>query len=117
MEIIQKLIHYKYHLLFLLLAVLVLSFLVFLAPSFLTVVAYFWPLLVSTGLFLVAVVVFGKTSAAGSTSSSSSDNYPSSMAGEGILDYVVAGPTEQHIEQPVAAAGSVEAEVEGFKAE
>jgi hypothetical protein len=32
-------------------------------PRFLTILAYFWPLFLSTDLFLFSVIVFGRTSA------------------------------------------------------
>ncbi|KAJ9182532.1 hypothetical protein P3X46_006518 [Hevea brasiliensis] len=90
MEIQEKIIQYKYHIIFIFIISLILVALIFLAPSFVTILVYFWPLLLSTALFLVAVVFFGKTSSPGTESSSD-------KAGEGLLDYV-AGPPEQVVE-------------------
>ncbi|GKA02052.1 hypothetical protein Tco_0674717 [Tanacetum coccineum] len=55
------------------------------APKFLDVLTYFWPLLVSTTLFLIAVVVFGR-------SSQQSLGSPGEKAGEEIIDYVASQP-------------------------
>ncbi|KAJ9153927.1 hypothetical protein P3X46_027314 [Hevea brasiliensis] len=90
MEIQEKIIQYKYHIFFSLIISLALVTLIFLAPSFVTILAYFWPLFLSTALFLVAVVFFGKTSLPGTESSGD-------KAGEGLLDYV-AGQPEQVVE-------------------
>ncbi|KAJ4838293.1 hypothetical protein Tsubulata_041622 [Turnera subulata] len=90
MEIQEKLLKYKYHIIFTLTITLLLALLVYLAPRFLTVLAYFWPLFLSTALFLGAVVFFGKTSLPGTDS-------PGDKAGEGLLDYV-AGQPEQVVE-------------------
>ncbi|KAL3734610.1 hypothetical protein ACJRO7_023888 [Eucalyptus globulus] len=84
MEIPEKLLRYRFHLVAALLFAAVAAALVYAAPRFVTVLAYFWPLLLSTALFLVAVVVFGKTSPPAAAEAS----------GEKILDYV-AGQPEQ----------------------
>ncbi|KAG9159837.1 hypothetical protein Leryth_007845 [Lithospermum erythrorhizon] len=60
---------------------------VYVAPSFLEIIKYFWPLLVSTALFLFAVVVFGKISPP-------QVEVSGEKAGEGILEYVAAPPEE-----------------------
>ncbi|XP_021288611.1 uncharacterized protein LOC110419819 [Herrania umbratica] len=86
MEIPQKLLKFKYPIIFSLTLSLTLSSLVILAPSFLTILTYFWPLFLSTALFLVAVVFFGKTSA-----HTGSDS-PAAKPGEGLLDYVAGQP-------------------------
>ncbi|KAI9187281.1 hypothetical protein LWI28_026332 [Acer negundo] len=54
--------------------------------------AYFWPLFLSTALFLVAVVFFGKTSPPAAAAGD--------KAGEGLLDYVAGQPPEEvgHVE-------------------
>ncbi|KDP39280.1 hypothetical protein JCGZ_01037 [Jatropha curcas] len=90
MEIQEKLLNYKYHIAFILTLSLITLSSIFLAPSFVTILAYFWPLFLSTALFLGAVVFFGKTSLAGTESSGD-------KAGEGLLDYV-AGQPDQAIE-------------------
>jgi hypothetical protein len=55
-------------------------------PRFLTILAYFWPLFLSTALFLFAVIVFGRTSVP------STDASGDSKAGEGLLHYVAGQP-------------------------
>ncbi|MCL7039090.1 hypothetical protein MKW94_017314 [Papaver nudicaule] len=96
MEIPEKLLKLKYYIIFsTLMSVLFLS-LVLLAPRFLTIVSYFWPLFVSTALFLFTVVFFAKVSPL-STSGGGTENESLSCAekaGEGLLDYV-AGQTPQ----------------------
>ncbi|KAG8658372.1 hypothetical protein MANES_03G140433v8 [Manihot esculenta] len=92
MEIQEKIIHYKYHIIFTFIISLIFVAIIFLAPSFVTILAYFWPLFLSTALFLVAVVFFGKTSSPGTETESSGDK-----AVEGLLDYV-AGQPEQVVE-------------------
>ncbi|ERN17748.1 hypothetical protein AMTRI_Chr10g2710 [Amborella trichopoda] len=61
MEISEMLLKYKYHAIYASLVFLSLLSLVLVAPKFLTILKFFWPLLVSTGLFLVAIIFFGKT--------------------------------------------------------
>ena len=90
MEIKEKLLNYKYHIFFTLVFSLILVSIIVVAPSFLTILAYFCPLLLSTALFLGAVIFFGKTSLPGPDSSGD-------KAGEGLLDYV-AGQPEQAVE-------------------
>ncbi|KAL6195921.1 hypothetical protein ACLB2K_031538 [Fragaria x ananassa] len=85
MEIPEKLLKFKYHFLSALIFCLTLYSLTLFAPRFLTILAYFWPLFLSTALFLFAVVVFGKTSLPGSDSHAD-------KAGEGLLDYVAGQP-------------------------
>nr|DAD23652.1 TPA_asm: hypothetical protein HUJ06_025115 [Nelumbo nucifera] len=91
MEIPEKLLKFKYHFIFGALASLVLVALIQLAPRFVTVLAYFWPLLVSTALFLVAVVVFGRISPTAADGAGE-------KTGEGLLDYVAGHP--QGVEEP-----------------
>ncbi|XAR56783.1 hypothetical protein NMG60_11037376 [Bertholletia excelsa] len=86
MEIPAKLLRFKFHILFAAAFSLLLLSLLYIAPSFLDVLAYFWPLLVSTALFLVAVTVFGQTSPPAS----------GEKAGEGLLDFVAGQP--EHVE-------------------
>ncbi|KAH7546922.1 uncharacterized protein LOC107409605 [Ziziphus jujuba] len=88
MEISQKLLKFKFHILFALVLCVVVSTLIIVAPRFVTILAYFWPLFLSTALFLVAVVVFAKTSLP------ATDSHVD-KAGEGLLDFV-AGPPEHH---------------------
>ncbi|XP_030471265.1 uncharacterized protein LOC115689388 [Syzygium oleosum] len=90
MEIPERLLRYRFHLLAALLLALAASALVYAAPRFVTVLAYFWPLLLSTALFLVAVVVFAKTSPPAAADADAS--------GEELLGYVAGHP------EPDAAA-------------
>ncbi|KAB2606123.1 hypothetical protein D8674_005840 [Pyrus ussuriensis x Pyrus communis] len=85
MEIPEKLVKFKFHFLFALLFCFALYSLTLIAPRFLTLLAYFWPLFLSTALFLFAVVVFGKTTIPGSDASGD-------KPGEGLLDYVAGQP-------------------------
>ncbi|KAI3979501.1 hypothetical protein MKX01_001693 [Papaver californicum] len=90
MEIPEKLMKLKYYIIFSSLISLLFLSLILLAPRFLTIVSYFWPLFVSTALFLFTVVFFAKVSPL-STSSSDDDQSLLSCAekaGEGLLDYV-----------------------------
>lgn len=90
MEIPQKLLKFKFHILFALTLCVVVSSLIVVAPRFVTILAYFWPLFLSTALFLVAVVVFGKTSLPATEAHGD-------KAGEGLLDFV-AGQPEHAVE-------------------
>uniref|UniRef100_A0A2P2P133 Transmembrane protein n=1 Tax=Rhizophora mucronata TaxID=61149 RepID=A0A2P2P133_RHIMU len=94
MGIQEKLLEYKYHIIFMLIISLILVSLIFVAPSFLTILAYFWPLYLSTALFLGAVIFFGKISSPAAQSSGD-------KAGEGLLKYVAGQP-----EQPVESSTS-----------
>ncbi|KAL8205799.1 hypothetical protein R6Q57_009351 [Mikania cordata] len=97
MKIPENLIKFRFHILFAATLSLITLSLLYVAPSFLNILAYFWPLLLSTALFLVTVVVFGLTSP------------PEAQAsGEGILDYV-AGQPEPAV-QPEFEAGSSKSE-------
>nr|GLL38308.1 uncharacterized protein LOC113689905 [Ipomoea trifida] len=77
MEIPEKILQFKFYILFSAVFSLITLSLIYLAPSFLDILNYFWPLFLSTALFLVAVVLFGRTSPP-----------PPELSGEGILDYV-----------------------------
>ncbi|KAK4751574.1 hypothetical protein SAY87_005056 [Trapa incisa] len=87
MAVPEALLKYSLHLLYAMGLSSALLSLFLLAPSFLTLLAYFWPLFLSTALFLVAVVVFGRTS-------------PPTVdkAGEGLLDYVTGDPDPSVVE-------------------
>nr|KYP62648.1 hypothetical protein KK1_017189 [Cajanus cajan] len=86
MHISEKLLQYRYHITIAIVASLSFSLLLYAAPRFLTILAYFWPLFASTTVFLVAIIAFG-----GVSRFSSEDH--GEKAGEGLLDYV-AGRTE-----------------------
>ncbi|PWA61285.1 hypothetical protein CTI12_AA370600 [Artemisia annua] len=87
----EKLLKFKVHIAVLSLIIILSLSILYVVPSFFNVLAYFWPLFLSTALFLVAVVVFGVTSPP-------SANVAGEKAGEGILDYV-AGTSE--LSEPV----------------
>ncbi|KAI3786655.1 hypothetical protein L1987_40510 [Smallanthus sonchifolius] len=101
MEIPELLLKFKLHILFAVSFSLIILSLLYMGRSFLNVLAYFWPLLLSTALFLLAVVVFGLTSPP-------SGQVSGEKAGEGILDYV-AGPPEPVV-QPEFGEGSSKSE-------
>ncbi|KAK6947077.1 hypothetical protein RJ641_000550 [Dillenia turbinata] len=85
MDIPEKLLKFKYHFIFGAIISLTISSVFIIAPRFLTILAYFWPLFLSTALVLVAVVVLGRIS-------------PPAVdkAGEGLLDYVAGQPEQFH---------------------
>ncbi|KAJ7963631.1 putative Transmembrane protein [Quillaja saponaria] len=92
MEIPEKLHKFIYRFLLLVLFSLTIFSLILLTPRFLTILAYFWPLFLSTALFLAVVLVFVKTSSVPATDASVVDK-----PGEGLLDYV-AGLPERPVE-------------------
>ncbi|KAK4341915.1 hypothetical protein RND71_037731 [Anisodus tanguticus] len=83
MEIQQLLLKFKFHILITSTFSILIFALIYLAPRFLDILKYFWPLLLSTALFLVAIVLFGRISSP-----------VTEVSGEGILDYV-AGQSEE----------------------
>ncbi|MQM01145.1 hypothetical protein Taro_033892 [Colocasia esculenta] len=90
-EVLQeKLPRFRFHALALgALAALALS-LARLGPSFLSVVSFFWPLLLSTAFFLAAILVLRIISP-------TSADPPSNQAGEEFMDYVASrNPLEDH---------------------
>ncbi|TYH35042.1 hypothetical protein ES332_D13G166300v1 [Gossypium tomentosum] len=82
MEIPGKLVKLKFPIILTLTLSLALSLLIIFAPSFLTILTYFWPLFLSTALFLIVVIFFAKTSA----------DSLADKPGEGIVDYVAGHP-------------------------
>ncbi|KAJ9180820.1 hypothetical protein P3X46_009022 [Hevea brasiliensis] len=91
MDIPEKILQYRYHFVVAIIASLVLSILLYAAPRFLTILAYFWPLFASTTVFLVLIIAFGGVSQLASDAHGA-------QAGEGLLDYV-AGQAE-HTTEP-----------------
>ncbi|CAJ1971506.1 unnamed protein product [Sphenostylis stenocarpa] len=83
MEIPEKVLKFRYHFLGALLFCLTLFSLTLMAPRFITLLAYFWPLFLSTALFLALVSFFAKTSPLPSSDATSFHS-----AGQGLLDYV-----------------------------
>lgn len=92
MEIPEKVLKFKFHILFALVVCVLVSTLILVAPRFLTILAYFWPLFLSTALFLVAVLVFGKTSIP--ATEDNGDKPP----GEGLLHFVAGQPDHHAVE-------------------
>ncbi|PWA97362.1 hypothetical protein CTI12_AA025650 [Artemisia annua] len=85
MTISEILMKYKSLILIFAIFSLIIVVIIYFAPKLLDVLTYFWPLLVSTTLFLIAVVVFSR----GSQPSLGSLG---EKAGEGIIDYVATQP-------------------------
>lgn len=105
MEIQEKLLKFKFPILMGTTFCVFICSVIYLAPSFLDILKYFWPLLVSTALFLVAVVVFGRISPPPPESSGE-------KAGEGILDYVAGQPEQLQPQIDKGEEGFVEGEEE-----
>ncbi|KAM7498991.1 hypothetical protein LguiA_023405 [Lonicera macranthoides] len=101
MEIQQKLLKFKFHILISLTFSLIILSLLYLAPRFLEILAYFWPLLLSTALFLATVVVFGRTSPPAAEVSGE-------KAGEDILDFVAGQVQPEEVLQPEDSGKSEE---------
>lgn len=95
MDIPEKLLKFKLHILSISAFSLLILSICYLAPRFLDILNYFWPLLVSTALFLVAVVVFGRISPPPAESSGE-------KAGEGLLEYVASEP--EHMQSIIEEA-------------
>jgi len=81
MDISEKLQQYRYQITKAIVILLSFSLVLYGAPHFLTILAYFWPLFASTTFFLVAIIAFG-----GISKVSIEDH--GEKVGEGILDYV-----------------------------
>lgn len=111
MEIQKLLLKFKFHILIASTFTIFIFSLIYLAPRFLDVVKYFWPLLLSTALFLVAVVLFGWISPPVSEVSGE-------KAGEGILEFVAGQPELQpHLHEVHEHQGTGEEEGESSKVE
>ncbi|CAI0460549.1 unnamed protein product [Linum tenue] len=94
MEISEKLLlQYKYHFAAAAVASLFLSLLMYAAPSLLTILAYFLPLLASTTVFLILIMAFGGVSR---LNIGSNHQQHGQGNGEGLLDYVAGRPDENH---------------------
>ncbi|KAH7838450.1 hypothetical protein Vadar_026547 [Vaccinium darrowii] len=87
MGIREKLLQYKYQIGIALVSFLIAGGFIFVAPRFLSVLSYFWPLILSTTVFLVAVMLFGQIS------SWSAESY-GDIQGEGIFDYIAGNPEQ-----------------------
>ncbi|KAK7387675.1 hypothetical protein VNO78_22465 [Psophocarpus tetragonolobus] len=88
MDVPKMLLQYRYHITIVIASSLSVSLLLYAAPRIMTILAYFWPLLASTTLFLVAIIAFG-----GVSKFSIEGHRHGEKAGEGLLDYVT-GITE-----------------------
>ncbi|CAI9088232.1 OLC1v1022511C1 [Oldenlandia corymbosa var. corymbosa] len=101
----EKLLKFKFPILIATISTLFIGLFIYLAPSFIDIVKYFWPLLVSTAMFLAAIVVFGRISPPPHAEVSGD------KAGEGILDFV-AGPPENSLQPQFNEVYEGEAEEE-----
>nr|GME02778.1 uncharacterized protein LOC113689905 [Ipomoea batatas] len=104
MEISEKIVKFKIPILFLAAFSLIIFSVVYVAPKFLDILKYFWPLLLSTALFLATVAAFSRITPPVPEES-----------GEGILDYVAGQHEHEDLLPPVLLAESVEEEEEGNK--
>ncbi|EOA31749.1 hypothetical protein CARUB_v10014977mg [Capsella rubella] len=96
MEFREKLLKFKFQIVLAFVLSLLTVALVTYSPGFLTVVSYFWPLFVSTALFLAAIFFFARTSDLPASSSTiPGEGTGLKVAAEGILDYVVGGQHEE----------------------
>lgn len=87
MKIPEKLLKLKYHFVAALLFCVTLFSLILVAPRFVTLLAYFWPLFLSTALVLALVFFFAKTSSLPDTDS---------PLDKTLLDYVAGHPDTLH---------------------
>ncbi|KAK9084627.1 hypothetical protein Sjap_025038 [Stephania japonica] len=101
MGIQERLLKLKFHFGAAALVGAIVLLLVVLAPSFLTVISYFWPLFLSTALFLFAVVFFARVSPL------PHETEADIKAGEGLLDYVAAHPEPPHEVSTSASTAAV----------
>lgn len=90
MDISEKIVKYRYQISIAILVSLLLSLLLYAAPRFLNILAYFWPLFASTTVFLVSIIAFG------GVSKFSTEGH-GEKAGEGLLNYVAGKP--EHIQE------------------
>ncbi|KAF8030475.1 hypothetical protein BT93_E2804 [Corymbia citriodora subsp. variegata] len=86
MDIPARILQYKNQIAMTVTGVLAISLVVYAAPRFVSILAYFWPLFASTAVFLVTIFAFGGISRL-------STEGHGQKAGEGIIDYV-AGQSE-----------------------
>lgn len=81
---------YQYHFIITVVVSIILALLFQVAPRFLTILAYFWPLFVSTAVLLMVMIVFGQLSPP-------STEIHGEKTGEGLLDYVAGRPCVGYI--------------------
>ncbi|KAI8524942.1 hypothetical protein RHMOL_Rhmol13G0188800 [Rhododendron molle] len=87
MDIPEKLLQYKYHIVMTFVFLLIAGGFILIAPRLFIVLSYFWPLFLSTAVFLAAVTMFGQTSVW------SAESY-GDKEGEELLDYVTGRPEQ-----------------------
>lgn len=92
MDIPAKLMQFRYPLAITIGVTMITVSIFYVAPQFLNILAYFWPLFLSTSIFLVSILIFG-----GEISTSSGIESQGEKTGEGLLDYV-AGERPQQVE-------------------
>lgn len=85
-ELSAQIMQYRYQSMMAVAGFVVLSLMLHAAPSFVTTLAYFWPLFASTAVLLVGIVLFGGISQLANDSHGE-------KAGRDILNYL-AGPHE-----------------------
>ncbi|XP_058081493.1 uncharacterized protein LOC131229523 [Magnolia sinica] len=106
MDVRKKFERVKFHLIFAVAVTLLLAPIFYPSPSLLNVISYFWPLFLSTALFLAAVFVFGRISPP------PSDTSGDFKAGEDLIDYVAGKPFVAEMEEEAKAEAEAEAETE-----
>ncbi|KAL5182331.1 hypothetical protein HKD37_17G046486 [Glycine soja] len=92
MDVPRMLVQYRYHITIAIAFSLSLSLLLYAPPRIMIILAYFWPLLASTTVFLVAIIALG-----GVSKFSTEGHGHGKKAGEGLLDYVTGMP--EHTEE------------------
>ncbi|EXB29539.1 hypothetical protein L484_010597 [Morus notabilis] len=90
MDIPPQLLQYRYHFAVTISVSVIFSLLLYAAPRFGTILAYFWPLFASTILFVVAIIAFN-----GVSQLAVKADHGEKAAGEDIVDYV-AGRSEHN---------------------
>ncbi|WOH16277.1 hypothetical protein DCAR_0935827 [Daucus carota subsp. sativus] len=83
MEITAKILEFKSHIVITIIVSLILALCFQVAPQFMTILSYFWPLFISTAMFLVLIVVFGQKTPS---------EFYGGKEGEEIMDYVAGQP-------------------------
>ncbi|KAL6990638.1 hypothetical protein U1Q18_008756 [Sarracenia purpurea var. burkii] len=87
MDFPGKLSQYKHQIAIAIVSSLIFTLFLLVAPQFITILSYFWPLFLSTTVFLVAMVLFSQISAP-------LDESYGEEAAEGLLDYVAEHPEQ-----------------------
>ncbi|KAL8469717.1 hypothetical protein ACS0TY_032528 [Phlomoides rotata] len=98
MDLPEKLLKFKLQILFFFAFSFLIFFICYVAPRFVDILYYFWPLLFSTALFLVAIIVFGEISPPAEVPVSLDEKL-----GEGLLNYVASEP--EHMQSIIEETG------------